>query len=386
MRILTINCGSSSIKFKVFDDDNELISGLVDAISLENSKIEYKINSEKQVINEKIANHSEGIKKILKILDETIKLNTINAVAHRVVHGGEEFKETTIINDKVLNKLKELIPLAPLHNPLNILGIEELSKALKDVPQVAVFDTAFHSTIPKHAYLYGIPYKYYEEYEIRRFGFHGTSHRYVSSEALKLFPSIKKIISCHLGNGASITAIKDGRSIDTSMGFTPLEGLVMGTRCGDIDPSIVTFLMEKENLSIEQINRILNKESGLLGLSGISSDMRVLLENQNKERIATTIKVFLYRVTKYIGAYAAALNGVDAIIFTGGMGENNAYLRSEILKSLTYLGIEIDKNANQQNKIVISSEKSKVKVLVIKTNEELQMAREAKALLEEIKN
>ncbi|MDN5328096.1 MAG: acetate kinase [Candidatus Woesearchaeota archaeon] len=382
MRILTINCGSSSIKFRVFDDDNEIISGLVDAISLGNSKITYKFNNEIKNIEKKIEDHSAGIREMLKILEETIKINTIDAVAHRVVHGGEYFKESTIINEEVLQKLKELIPLAPLHNPKNILGIEEISKHLEEIPQIAIFDTAFHSTIPKKAYIYGIPYEYYEKYKIRRYGFHGTSHKFVSSEARRIFPELKKIISCHLGNGASITAIKDGKSVDTSMGFTPLEGLVMGTRCGDIDPAIIPFLMEKENLSAKQIDEILNKKSGLLGISKLSSDMRILLsQKEENENADLAIKVFLYRVSKYIGAYAAALNGVDAIIFTGGMGENNSYLRSEILKQLTYLGIKIDENANEKNETVISSNDSKVKVLVIKTNEELEMAREARELL-----
>ncbi len=382
MRILTLNCGSSSIKFRVFDDEEELISGLIDAISLENSKIEFSFNGKNEVLKRRIVDHSKGIKEMLQILDDTIRLKTIDAVAHRVVHGGEEFRETTLINEVILTKLKALVPLAPLHNPKNILGIEEMSKVLKGIPQVAVFDTAFHSTIPKYAHMYAIPYEYYQKYKIRRYGFHGTSHKFVSCEAMRHFSQLKKIISCHLGNGASITAIKNGKSVDTSMGFTPLEGLIMGTRSGDLDPAIITFLMEKEKLSVKEMNKILNKKSGLLGLSQLSSDMRILLsQKEQNEKAALAIKAFLYRVVKYIGAYAAALNGIDAIIFTGGMGENNPYLRFEILRQLTYLGVVTDNNANKKNESVISARDSKVKVLVIKTNEELQAAREAKELL-----
>ncbi|HDM70692.1 MAG TPA: acetate kinase, partial [Thermotogales bacterium] len=317
-------------------------------------------------------------------------LDQISAVGHRVVHGGERFANSVRIDDEVLRVIEENSDLAPLHNPPNIMGIKAAMKLLPNVPQVAVFDTAFHQTIPEKAYLYAIPYSYYEKYRIRRYGFHGTSHRYVSRRAAEILgiPYEKlKIITCHLGNGASIAAVKYGRSIDTSMGFTPLEGLVMGTRSGDIDPAIVTFLQEKEGMSAGEVYDLLNKKSGVLGLSELSSDMRDIEEGAMKgdERLRLVLDIYEYRIAKYIGAYAAAMNGVDVIIFTAGVGENSSILRREICENyLGYLGVKIDveKNEFKGEERIISTDDSKVKVMVIPTNEELLIARDTKEIVE----
>ncbi len=380
MNILIINCGSSSVKFKLFDMNNEriIIQGICDAISLNNSSLNYKFKGKEYKNKIHLKDHNHALKVIVNLLKKYDLLNCIDAIGHRVVHGGEYFIRPTIINEGVLKKLKEISYLAPLHNPVNILGIEVIMKLINK-PNVAVFDTSFHSTLPKEAFLYAIPYEFYKKYKIRRYGFHGMSHKYVSIECAKILnKDIKKlrIITCHLGNGASITAIKHGRSIETSMGFTPLEGLVMGTRCGDIDPYIPIFLQEKESKTSKEIYDLLNKESGLKGLSELSSDMRILLSNMDKEKVKLAIDVFIHRIVKYIGAYISFLNGLDALVFTAGIGENNPYIRKKIIEHFSFLNIKIDEEKNKNNEVIISSQDSKVKVLVIKTNEELQIARE----------
>lgn len=386
-KYLTINSGSSSIKFKLFQDEEEILSGMCDAIGLQHSKFIIKTKQSNQLSNQEkilnIQNHEQGIKIILeKIVNQKQDINQITAIIHRVVHGGEQFRETIIITNEILKKIKELNNLAPLHNPVNIKGIEIMKKILPDKVNLAVFDTAFHSTIPQYAYLYGIPYEYYEKDLIRKYGFHGTSHKYVIQEALKKYPFAKKIISCHLGNGSSITACLDGKSIENSMGFTPLEGLIMGTRSGDLDPAIVLEIMKREKITIEEMNNILNKKSGLFGLSQFTSDMRKLHETENQENSKRAIETFCYRIKKYISSYIGILNGVDIIIFTGGIGENAYYIREKVLQNLDFIGIKIDKEANQKNKEEISDKDSKVKILIIPTNEELQMVREAKQILD----
>lgn len=380
MNILVINCGSSSVKFKLFDMNNEkiIIQGICDAISLKNSSLNYEFKGKEYENKIYLKDHNHALKVIVYLLKKYDLLNCIDAIGHRVVHGGEYFIKPTIINEEVLKKLKEISYLAPLHNPVNILGIEVIMKLINK-PNVAVFDTSFHSTLPKEAFLYAIPYKFYKRYKIRRYGFHGMSHKYVSIECAKILnKDIKKlrIITCHLGNGASITAIKHGRSIETSMGFTPLEGLVMGTRSGDIDPYIPIFLQEKESKTSKEIYDLLNKESGLKGLSELSSDMRILLSNMDKEKVKLAIDVFIHRIVKYIGAYISFLNGLDALVFTAGIGENNPYIRKKIIEHFSFLNIKIDEEKNKNNEVIISSQDSNVKVLVIKTNEELQIARE----------
>jgi len=382
---LVINAGSSSIKFQVFDDEKVLLKGLVEEIGLSNSKIKigFPQKSENLIA---LKNHADALLEVIEILKQYIKIEDIECVIHRVVHGGETFRNTVIITDEVIDKLVELIPLAPLHNPPNIEGIRLMKELMPDVKEVAVFDTAFHSTIPEHAYLYGIPYALYKKHKIRKFGFHGSSHKYVSREAIKKLEKsgIKnsKIISCHLGNGSSICAIKDGKSIDTSMGFTPMQGSIMGTRCGLIDPSIPQYLMDVENLSSKEVSNILNKKSGLLGLSEISSDMRILEEKIAEPGAKRAIDVFCYRLKKLIGGYIVALGGIDAIIFTGGIGENSSLVRESICSSLEFLDLELDKNANKSSQEIISTNTSRVKAFVIRTNEELQMVREAKELLD----
>lgn len=397
MLILVINSGSSSIKYQLINMKNEEVisKGLIERIGIEGSRMKHKKNDEQFLIERDIPNHETGLSILLEVLQDekmgVIKdLSDIKAVGHRVVHGGEKFASSVRIDEKVLAAIEENVNLAPLHNPPNIAGIKAAMKLLPGVPQVAVFDTAFHQTIPKVAYLYAIPYEYYEKYRIRRYGFHGTSHRYVSKRAAEILGkdyNELKIITCHLGNGASIAAVKNGKSIDTSMGFTPLEGLVMGTRSGDIDPAIVTYLQEVENLSTQEIYDILNKKSGVLGLSGISSDMREIengaIEGDPVARL--TLDIYEYRIAKYIGAYTAAMNGVDAIVFTAGVGENSPILREEICeKYLGYLGVRIDKEKNDSKgkEVIISTKDSKVAVLVVPTNEELVIARDTKEIVE----
>lgn len=387
MKILVLNSGSSSVKFKLFDNEVELISGMADAISLKASKIVFSINGQKKERKVMFHNHKEALKKIIDIIiDEKAlsSLSEIDAVGHRVVHGGEEFNAPVIIDNKVLSVIKSLYSLAPLHNPANVAGIEAIAEILPSVKQVAVFDTGFHSTLPDYSYLYGIPINLYKKSKIRRYGFHGTSHEYVCTkvaEILKKPLSEINIISCHLGNGSSITAVKNGKSIDTSMGFTPLEGLIMGTRCGDIDPSIVTYL-QRTGLNADEIDKILNKKSGLLGISQISSDMRILHEkaDSGNENAKLAIKMFAYRIKKYIGSYFATLGRVDAIVFTGGIGENAYYIREMILRDMSSLNIFLDLEKNKCNDQKISKNGS-VKIFVIPTNEELFIAEKTKDLI-----
>ncbi|MDI3471950.1 MAG: acetate kinase [Thermotogaceae bacterium] len=397
MLVLVINSGSSSIKYQLIDmNDEKVISkGMIERIGIEGSRMKHKKNAEQFVIEKNIPDHEVGLALLLEVLQDekmgVIKdLSDIKAVGHRVVHGGERFASSVRIDEEVLKAIEENAVLAPLHNPPNIAGIKAAMKLLPNVPQVAVFDTAFHQTMPKKAYLYAIPYEYYEKYKIRRYGFHGTSHRYVSKRAAEILGKKYeelKIITCHLGNGASIAAVKNGKSVDTSMGFTPLEGLVMGTRSGDLDPAIVTYLQEVENLSAGEIYEILNRKSGVLGLSGISSDMREIEDGAIAgDPIARlTLDIYEYRIAKYIGAYAAAMNGVDAIVFTAGVGENSPILREEICENyLGYLGVKIDKETNdvKGKETVISTPDSKVSVIVIPTNEELVIARDTKEIVE----
>lgn len=392
MKILVVNSGSSSIKYQLFDmtDDSVLAKGLMERIGIPNSIINHYPSGKEPVITcQDIPNHRVGIRLLMDALLHpeygVIKdMSEISAVGHRVVHAGEKFSGSVLLTDKVMDALRECIELAPLHNPPNILGIEVCKELMPGIPQVGVFDTAFHQTIPEHAYLYGIPYKFYKKYKVRRYGFHGTSHKYVAQRAAEILKrplEELKIITCHLGNGSSITAVKNGVSIDTSLGFGTVAGIVMGTRCGDLDPAIIPFLMDKEKLGVEEINKIIYKESGLFGLSeGISSDKRDLrkMANQGDERAKRTISVFTYGIKKYIGAYAAAMGGVDAIVFTAGIGENSMETRAETCAGLEFLGVKINpkKNKVRGQKAIISNDNSEVKVMVIPTNEELMIARD----------
>lgn len=397
MKIFVVNCGSSSLKYQLINMENQevIAKGLVERIGITGSVLTHNPNnSDKVVIEEYMPTHKEALKNVIDALTHkdygVIKsMDEISAVGHRVVHAGEKFAFSVVINDEVINALKECIDLAPLHNPPNIIGIEACKQLMPDVPMVAVFDTAFHQSMPKHAYIYSLPYEFYTQYGIRRYGFHGTSHKYVSERAAAMLgKSIEalKIVTCHLGNGASIAAVKNGRSIDTSMGFTPLAGLAMGTRCGNIDPAIVGFLMEKENLDINGINNIMNKKSGVLGISGVSSDFRDIEEAAKKgnDRAKLALDVFAYKVKKYIGAYAAAMGGLDAVVFTAGLGENSASMREKICEGLEFLGVKVDKERNNTRgkEAVISAEDASVKVLLIPTNEELMIAQDTKALVE----
>ncbi|QIB26237.1 acetate/propionate family kinase [Caloranaerobacter azorensis] len=396
MKILVINCGSSSLKYQLIDMTNEevLAKGLAERIGIDGSRVKHRTIGKEEVIIEKpMPNHKVALEIVLNALTDSehgaIKsMEEISAVGHRVVHGGEKFSGSVVIDDEVLKVLRECSDLAPLHNPPNIMGIEACQELMPNTPMVGVFDTAFHQTMPKSSYIYPLPYELYEKYGIRKYGFHGTSHKYVSNRAAEILGkdiNELNIITCHLGNGASLAAIKRGKSIDTSMGFTPLEGLVMGTRCGDIDPAIVTFLMEKENMSISEVNNLLNKKSGVLGISGVSSDFRDIEEAAAKgnERAQLALDKFTSRVKKYIGAYAAIMGGVDVIVFTAGLGENSPETREAICEGLEFMGIEIDKDKNKVRgkETIVSTENSKVKVLVVPTNEELMIARETKALV-----
>lgn len=394
MIILVLNCGSSSLKYQLLDmKDDEvydlLAKGLVERIGMEAGCITHKAAGKDKFVREMpIADHTVGIQAVIDaLLDKEFgvlsSLDDIEAVGHRVVHGAEEFVCSQLITDKVIAQLEKCSVFAPLHNPANILGIRAVSAVLPSVPQVGVFDTAFHQTMPSYAYMYALPYEYYEKYGVRRYGFHGTSHKYVSAKGAKfagLELDYSKIITCHLGNGSSISAVLNGKSIDTTMGFTPLEGLIMGTRCGNIDPEVVTYIQEKEGLSAAEMSKVMNKKSGFLGLSGLSSDCRDLNEaaNNGDERAKLTLKKLTYDITKFIGAYAAAMNGVDLIVFTGGIGENNSRLRRRICESLTYLGVKFDYDANVAagKDVMISLPDSHVKVAVITTNEELMIARD----------
>ena len=396
MKILVLNCGSSSIKYKLFDMTTKevLAQGGIEKIGLLGSFLKLTLpNGEKKILEKDIPEHTAGIEFILNTLVSpeygAIKsLDEINAVGHRMVHGGERFSESVLLNKEVLDAFIACNDLAPLHNPANLKGVNAVSAILPNVPQVGVFDTAFHQTMPDYAYMYAIPYELYEKYGVRRYGFHGTSHRYVSQrvcEFLGVDPKGKKIITCHIGNGGSISAIKDGKCIDTSMGLTPLEGLVMGTRSGDIDAGAVTFIMEKEGLNATGVSNLLNKKSGVLGVSGVSSDMRELeaaVAAGNPKAILAE-KMYFYRIKKYIGAYAAALGGVDIILFTGGVGENQANCRSEVCEGLEFMGVKIDleKNKVRGEEAIISADDSKVTVAVIPTDEELMIASDTLAIL-----
>ena len=396
MKILVLNCGSSSIKYKLFDmTSKEVIAqGGIEKIGLKGSFLKLTLpNGEKKILEKDIPEHTVGVEFILNTLIHpeygAIKsLDEINAVGHRMVHGGERFSESVLLNKEVLEAFAACNDLAPLHNPANLKGVNAISAILPNVPQIGVFDTAFHQTMPKHAYLYAVPYELYEKYGVRRYGFHGTSHRYVSQrvcEFLGVEPEGKKIITCHIGNGGSITAIKDGKCVDTSMGLTPLEGLMMGTRSGDIDAGAVTFIMEKEGLNTTGVSNLLNKKSGVLGMFEKSSDMRELEDAvaRGEERAILTENMYFYRITKYIGAYAAAMDGVDVILFTGGVGENQATARAGVCKTLGYLGVKIDpeKNKVRSKEAIISTDDSKVKVVVIPTDEELMIATDTMDIL-----
>ncbi|MCD8075817.1 MAG: acetate kinase [Lachnospiraceae bacterium] len=396
MNVLVINCGSSSLKYQLINSDSEqvLAKGLCERIGIDGRLTYQKAGGEKEITEAAMPTHKEAIQMVLDALvnEKTgaiASLSEVNAVGHRVVHGGEKFASSVVITDEVIAAVEECNDLAPLHNPANLIGINACKELMPGVPMVAVFDTAFHQTMPEKAYLYGLPYEYYEKYKVRRYGFHGTSHSFVSKHAaefLGLDLADSKIIVAHLGNGASISAVVNGKCVDTSMGLTPLEGLVMGTRSGDIDPAIMEFIAKKEDLDIAGIMNVLNKKSGVYGISGgLSSDFRDLEEGMNagNKKAENAIEVFSYRVAKYIGSYVAAMNGVDAIAFTAGIGENAPTVRKKVLGYLGYLGITMDEEANKQRgeDNVISTADSKVKVAVIPTNEELAICRETVALL-----
>ncbi|MFC2308012.1 MAG: acetate/propionate family kinase [Bacteroidota bacterium] len=398
MKVLVLNCGSSSIKYKLYDmnGQKELASGGIEKIGLPDSFLKFTLSDgSKQVITQEIKEHTAGIELILKTLTDAkygaIKsLDQIDAVGHRVVHGGDKFCSSVVINQEVINKIEECVDLAPLHNPANLKGIYAIQKILPKVPQVAVFDTSFHQTMPPYAYIYALPYDYYEKYGVRRYGFHGTSHRYVAKrgcEFLGLDLENSRIITAHIGNGGSITAIKNGKSIDTSMGMTPVEGLMMGSRSGSVDPGVLTYLMEKENLSTRQINDIINKKSGLVGVSGVSSDMRDI-ENaieQGNERARLAMDMYFYYILKYVSGYIAVLGGVDAIIFTGGVGENQPIMRKYVCDSLAFLGVDFNNELNDRIKgreTELTFPNSKVRVAVIPTNEELAIAIDTEELVE----
>ena len=396
MKVLVINCGRSSLKYQLIDSDTEeaLAVGLCERIGIDGRLNHTPAGKEKVVIEKDMPNHEVAVQMVLDELTDAdygvIKdLSEIDAVGHRVVHGGEKFTSSVVIDEEVIAGVEECNPLAPLHNPANLIGVRACQNLMPGVPNVAVFDTAFHQTMQPEAYMYGLPYEYYEKFKVRRYGFHGTSHSFVSKRAIEYFgldPENSKVIVCHLGNGASVSAVKNGKVVDTSMGMTPMEGLVMGTRCGDIDPTIVEFLAHKLDITLEDVMTILNKKSGVYGLSGgISSDFRDLdkATNEGNEKAALAVKVFSYRTAKYIGAYVAAMDGVDAIVFTAGLGENDAVVRQQIVDHFGYLGITLDQEANKSRgkECTISTPDSKVKVAVIPTNEELAIARETVALV-----
>ena len=395
MNILVINCGSSSLKFQLIQSDTEEVlgKGLCERIGIDGSRIVYTpAGKDKITIESPMPDHTDAIKLVLDCLTDdkngVIKsLSEIHAVGHRVVHGGEKFASSVLVDDEVIKAIEECNELAPLHNPANLIGIRVCKELMPGVPMVAVFDTAFHQTMPAKAYLYGLPYEAYTENKIRRYGFHGTSHSYVSKRVAEIMgkkPEELKTIVCHLGNGSSICAVDGGKSVDTSMGFTPLAGLLMGTRCGDIDPAILEYYAGKNNLDLHQVTDVLNKKSGVLGISGVSSDFRDLEEGSaaGNDRCTKALDTFMYQVAKFVGSYAAAMNGVDTIVFTAGVGENSGSTRKGICEYLGYLGIKIDDEANGKRgeEILISTPDSKVKVYVIPTNEELMIARDTLAL------
>ena len=395
MNVLVINCGSSSLKFQLINSESEavLAKGLCERIGIDGRLTYQPAGGEKNVSEKAMPTHTEAIQFVIDALTDAdtgvVKsLDGIGAVGHRVVHGGEKFAKSVVVTPEVKAAIAECNDLAPLHNPANLIGIEACESLMPGTPQVVVFDTAFHQTMPEKAYMYGLPYEYYEKYKVRRYGFHGTSHSFVSKRVAEIVGkpyNATKTIVCHLGNGASVSAVLNGESVDTSMGLTPLEGLVMGTRSGDIDPAIMEFIAKKENLDIAGIMNVLNKKSGVEGVSGVSSDFRDLeaAAKAGNKRAELAIDVFAYRVAKYVGAYTAAMNGVDNIVFTAGIGENCALVRIKVCSYLGYLGITIDEEANGKRgeEIVISTPDSKVKVLVVPTNEELAIARETVALV-----
>ena len=395
MNVLVINCGSSSLKYQLIDSETEavLAKGLCERIGIDGRLVYQKAGLDKEITEAPMPTHKEAIQLVLDALTNektgAIKsLKEVDAIGHRVVHGGEKFAASTLINDDVIKAVEECNDLAPLHNPANLIGIRVCSELMPGVPQVGVFDTAFHQTMPAKAYLYGLPIEYYKNYKVRRYGFHGTSHSFVSRHAVEflgLNPDDSKVIVCHLGNGSSISAVKNGKCVDTTMGLTPLEGVVMGTRSGNIDPAIVEYIAKKENLDIAGIMNVLNKKSGLQGLSGVSSDMRDLeaAADAGNEDARNAVEVLCYGIAKFVGGYVAAMNGVDAIIFTAGIGENDGHVRKTVCSYLGYLGVTIDEEANKKRgeDVVISTPDSKVRVAVIPTNEELAICRDTVALV-----
>ena len=402
MNVIVLNCGSSSIKYQLFDMKKNIVlaKGVVEKVGMLGSFLKYEpINGDPVKLEGEILDHQAGIEYILGVLSSkkrgVIKnFEEIDAIGHRVVLGGEEFDKSVYINEHVIQKIEEYVSLAPLHNPANLKGIYAMQSLLPEVPQVATFDTAFHQTMPDYAYMYAIPYSLYKKYGLRRYGFHGTSHRYVSKRACEFLNrdmNTQKIITCHLGNGASVAAIKNGKSVDTSMGLTPVEGLIMGTRSGDVDPGILTFIMQKESLDIQTTNTVINKHSGMFGITGVSSDMREITEaaKQNNERAILGLKMYYYRVCKYIGSYAAALGGADIIVFTGGIGENSANTRAEVCKNLEFMGVYFDNTLNEGargKEMEISKPTSKVKVLVVPTNEELVIAQDTMEIVSNLQS
>lgn len=395
MKILVINCGSSSLKYQLFDMDNEevLVKGLVERIGIDGSRLKQEKGDNEYIIEEDMKDHTEAVKHVFDAITDKVNgvisdLSEIDAVGHRFVHGGEKITKSVVIDEEVKKAVKEYSKFAPLHNPANMMGLEACEKLLPNVKNVAVFDTAFHQSMPKETYLYGIDYKYYEEQAIRKYGFHGTSHDFITQKTAKVLEKNQNelnMISCHLGNGSSICAIKDGKSFDTTMGLTPLEGLVMGTRSGDLDPTVVTFLMNEYGYDTKKMDNVLNKESGVLGVSGVSSDFRDLenAANDGNERADIALKMFANRAKRYVAGYMAEIGRTDAIVFTGGIGENSATMRADIMKGFEQFGIKIDseKNNVRGGCHLISTDDSKVKVFVIATNEELMIARDTKKLV-----
>lgn len=402
MKILVLNCGSSSIKYQLFDMAKKklLAKGVAEKVGLKGSFVKHeKDNGQKVMFEGEIIDHQTGIEYILGILTSKkhgylTALEEIDAVGHRVAHGGENFDESKFIDDYVHSEIEKCCEIAPLHNPANLKGINAMTSLIPNIRQVAVFDTAFHQTMPEHAYMYAIPYSLYSKYKIRRYGFHGTSHSYISKRACEILNidiNKLKIITCHLGNGASMAAIYNGKSVDTSMGFTPVEGLIMGTRSGDLDIGVVTYIMDKEEIGLSSMTTVFNKQSGMLGVSGVSSDMREIEEaafNKNNARAKLSLEMYHYRIRKYVGAYAAAMGGVDLIIFAGGIGENSPETREESCKGLEFIGIDIDKNKNnglRSKEAVISKDGAKVTIMVVPTNEELVIAEDTTRIISEMK-
>ena len=395
MKVLVINAGSSSLKYQLFDMENESViaKGGVERIGLDGSFLKHKVNGEETLIEKNLPSHEEAIQLVLATLtDEKVgvikSMDEIGAVGHRVVHGGDKFAGSVKITDEVIAEMQSLIDLAPLHNPANLQGIAACQAVMPNTPMVGVFDTAFHQTMPASSYIYGIPYEDYENFKVRRYGFHGSSHKFVSARCAEILgkkPEEINIVSCHLGNGSSIAAVKGGKCFDTTMGLTPIEGLPMGTRCGNIDPAIIKFLMAKHNMTIDEIDAYLNKKSGMLGVSGVSSDFRDLsaAAKEGNKRAQLALDIFTYNVKKFIGAYAAAMGGVDAIVFTAGVGENDTYVRECSVEGLEFLGVKLDKELNatiRGKEQIVSTDDSTVKIVVIPTNEELVIARDTQEL------